>query len=119
MILPQAPTKNPETAAEEFCRETRALYYWLQTAIWHPELIKIARRRIHELRDRYHCARGNGFVSRRVSFADRVCAKAAEIMNRNPGDWNAHRAGQQFRRLDAWLLEFEVELYRATTAQGR
>lgn len=110
--FPQPPKKTPETAAEEFCREIRKLFLWLETAICNPESSKIARNKIHELRDEYHRARGAGYKSRRVSFADRVCAKAGQIVNFNPEYWTPHRSGQQFRRLNEWLLAFALEPYR-------
>ena len=112
VAFPQKRKKNPETAAEDFCREIRSLFFWLQMATCNPESIKVARRQIHKLRDEYHRVRGAGYKSRRVSSADRVCAKAAQIVNFNPEDWTSQRRGQQFYWLDQWLLAFELEPYR-------
>lgn len=111
LSTPKKP--EPEIAAKEICRKMRNRMEWLKFATHSPKNFREARIQIHLMRDRYYRDRGSSYYSQLVQMADRVAEKAAVIVNFNPEDWNNHRRGQQFRRLDELLVEFEVELFRS------
>lgn len=114
--LPNQSKPDPEMAANEFCREIRRKMIWLESATYNPDKFRNARTQIHSLRDKYHCVRGEGFGDRLIQLADCVDRKVSEIVNLNPEDWNNYRRGQQFRRLDEWLVEIEIEWSRSRRA---
>lgn len=119
LILPKQPKPDSETTAIEFCSEIRKKRTWLESATYNPDKCRNARREIHLLRDKYHRVRGEGFGGRLIQLADCVDRKVSEIVNLNPGDWNNYRRGQQFRRLEEWLMVFETECSRSRRAKDR
>jgi hypothetical protein len=114
--LPKRSKPNPEMAAKEFCREIRRKMIWLEVATYNPDKCRYATTQTHSLRDKYHLARGEGFGGQLIQLADCVDRKVTEIVNFNPDDWNNFRRGQQFRRLDEWLVEIEIEWSRSRRA---
>lgn len=116
LILPKQPKPDSETTAIEFCSEIRKKMTWLESATYNPDKCRNARTKIHSLRDKYHRVRGEEFGGRLIQLADCVDQKVSEIVNLNPGDWNNYRRGQQFRRLEEWLMLFETECSRSRRA---
>ena len=111
LFLPTRPKPDLEMNAIEFCGEIRKNKPTLEFATCYPNKCQKARTMIHLLRDKYHRGRGEEFGGRLIQLSDCVDQKVSEIVNLNPGDWNNYRRGQQFRRLEEWLLEFETERF--------
>ena len=111
--LSQSEKQKPEAAAKDFCSETRKRYFWLKCQTSKPETLQKVRKKMLLFRDEYNRNRGSGYRSQLVQIADRVSFKVLEIVSLNPEDWNDRRRGQQFRRLDELLADFEVEWFRS------
>lgn len=116
--LPRWEKQNTKVVAKDFCDEIRKKIFWFECQTHKPENFQKARIRMLLLRDEYNRDRGRGYCGRLVQSADRVSYKVLEIVNLNSKDWNNCRRGQQFRRLDELLVEFEVEWFRSRQNPG-
>ncbi len=109
--LSQPKKLEPETVAINFVNTVRknCYRYWLKIQTCNPNI----RKEIHKLRDQYNCNRGSAYsYNRLIQRANRINRKLLEIASYNPEDWSNYRRGQQFRRLDELLADFEVECSR-------
>lgn len=113
LFFPTRSKPNMEMNAIEFCGEIRKNKPRLEFATCYPNKCQKARTMIHLLRDKYHRGRGEEFGGRLIQLSDCVDRKVSEIVNLNSGDWKNYRRGQQFRRLEECLVEFETELFRS------
>lgn len=102
--------QQPDYAELAFCENVRSnMDNWLICKTRDASGCQQMKSVIHKLRDNCHKDLKSGIPS---YHAGRVLNKTLQIATFNFQDWNERRRGQQLRRLEEVLTEFEMNLWR-------